>query len=132
VTASAHHRLRRRGASRPSALTARATLSERVEELRHSADDYPTKPFDLPEQAARIDALLRRRGWTRPERPDAERATIGRLAVDQNARGDGQRRAGLARRWSSTSCVTFDNANQVVTTSCSPRWTCRRRAARAT
>ncbi len=68
-------------------LTARATLTDRVEGLRHGADDYLTKPFDLPELVARIDALLRRHGWTRPTPATAiERATVGRLTVDFRTR----------------------------------------------
>lgn len=76
--------LRRRGDITPIlVVTARGTLTDRVEGLRHGADDYLTKPFDLPELVARIDALLRRHGWTRPATgPTLERATVGRLEVD--------------------------------------------------
>jgi len=76
--------LRRSGDITPIlVVTARGTLTDRVEGLRHGADDYLTKPFDLPELVARIDALLRRHGWTRPPGgPTLERATIGRLDVD--------------------------------------------------
>jgi DNA-binding response OmpR family regulator len=41
-------------------LTARDGLGEKVEGLDAGADDYLTKPFDYPELAARIRALLRR------------------------------------------------------------------------
>lgn len=64
-------------------LTARSTLADRVDGLRHGADDYLTKPFDLPELVARIDALLRRHGWARPTSTQTiERAQVGRLTVD--------------------------------------------------
>ncbi|MEK6749158.1 MAG: response regulator [Pseudomonadota bacterium] len=43
-------------------LTARDTVVDRVKGLDNGADDYLTKPFDLVELAARIRALLRRRG----------------------------------------------------------------------
>jgi two-component system OmpR family response regulator len=41
-------------------LTARDTLEERVAGLDMGADDYMTKPFDLPEFEARVRALIRR------------------------------------------------------------------------
>lgn len=42
-------------------LTARDSLSDRVGGLDLGADDYLTKPFDLPELEARIRALIRRK-----------------------------------------------------------------------
>ena len=42
-------------------LTARDRLSDRVTGLDVGADDYLTKPFDLPELEARIRAMLRRK-----------------------------------------------------------------------
>jgi len=41
-------------------LTARDTLEDRVNGLDLGADDYMTKPFDLPEFEARVRALIRR------------------------------------------------------------------------
>src|SRR5512146_552324 len=41
-------------------LTARDTLEDRVTGLDLGADDYLTKPFDLPEFEARVRALIRR------------------------------------------------------------------------
>jgi two-component system OmpR family response regulator len=41
-------------------LTARDTLEDRVAGLDLGADDYMTKPFDLPEFEARVRALIRR------------------------------------------------------------------------
>jgi two-component system OmpR family response regulator len=45
-------------------LTARDAVADRVTGLRAGADDYVTKPFDLDEVTARIDALLRRAGMS--------------------------------------------------------------------
>jgi len=54
-------RLRERRSTVPVlVLTARDTLEERVEGLDAGADDYMTKPFDLPEFEARVRALIRR------------------------------------------------------------------------
>jgi two-component system OmpR family response regulator len=54
-------RLRRRGSSVPVlVLTARDALADRVKGLDLGADDYLTKPFDLPELEARVRALIRR------------------------------------------------------------------------
>src|SRR4029078_11188164 len=41
-------------------LSARASLDDRVKGLDLGADDYMTKPFDLPEFEARVRALMRR------------------------------------------------------------------------
>ena len=47
-------------------LTARDALTDRVTGLNTGADDYLTKPFAFDELIARIRALLRRSGLTRP------------------------------------------------------------------
>ncbi len=41
-------------------LTARGSWSEKVDGLNAGADDYITKPFHIPEVAARLNALIRR------------------------------------------------------------------------
>lgn len=41
-------------------LTARGQMTDKVVGLKLGADDYLTKPFDMPELLARIEALLRR------------------------------------------------------------------------
>ncbi|UUZ82247.1 response regulator transcription factor [Paenibacillus sp. P26] len=43
-------------------LTARDSVEDRVQGLDTGADDYMTKPFEVPELLARVRALLRRRG----------------------------------------------------------------------
>lgn len=60
-------RLRQRKSALPVLiLTAWDSLEDRVKGLDLGADDYLTKPFDLPEFEARVRALLRR-GWAAGE-----------------------------------------------------------------
>lgn len=59
-------------------LTARGTLEARIDGLRLGADDYVSKPFELPELLARIEALLRRRRW----HGAGDRVRIGLLDID--------------------------------------------------
>jgi two-component system OmpR family response regulator len=62
-------------------LTARDTLDDRVLGLDSGADDYMTKPFDLPEFEARVRALIRR-GHSAPGASLAH----GRVRLDVAAR----------------------------------------------
>ncbi|MEE4217647.1 MAG: response regulator transcription factor [Xanthomonadales bacterium] len=62
-------KLRRRGREFPIlVLTARSDWQDKVKGLEAGADDYLTKPFQVEELMARINALLRRTGGhARPE-----------------------------------------------------------------
>ncbi len=54
--------VRRRGVDAPVLmLTARGQMVDKVVGLKLGADDYLTKPFEMPELMARLEALLRRR-----------------------------------------------------------------------
>jgi two-component system alkaline phosphatase synthesis response regulator PhoP len=73
--------LRQRGVQTPVImLTARGQVVDRVVGLKLGADDYVTKPFDMAELCARIEARLRRAPAS--ERPDAETYTFGPVHVD--------------------------------------------------
>jgi two-component system response regulator MprA len=55
--------LRARGVNAPILfLTARDTLSDRLSGFTAGGDDYVTKPFDIEELTARLQALIRRAG----------------------------------------------------------------------
>jgi two-component system, OmpR family, response regulator QseB len=58
-------RLRRQGVTTPVlVLTARGTVTDRIEGLDAGAEDYLVKPFDVDELLARLRALLRRHADT--------------------------------------------------------------------
>jgi DNA-binding response OmpR family regulator len=80
--------LRRRGIAAPVLmLTARDSVSDKVEGLDAGADDYLAKPFEFAELLARLRALLRRaRDIREPE------ITVADLIVD--TRGQTARRGG--------------------------------------
>jgi two-component system OmpR family response regulator len=62
-------------------LTARGAMDQRVKGLDLGADDYMTKPFDVPELEARVRVLLRRRSGLH----DA-RVGFGDIALDTVSR----------------------------------------------
>ncbi len=64
-------------------LTARGRLEDKLEGLGEGADDYLTKPFQLPELLARVEALLRR---SRAVRSASSRLAFGAVEVDLSAR----------------------------------------------
>ena len=59
-------------------LTARDELDSRVRGLQDGADDYLTKPFDLPELLARMHALIRRAQF----RHSDTTLTVGDVTMD--------------------------------------------------
>ena len=64
-------------------LSARDRLQDKVRGLEIGADDYMTKPFQLPELVARVEALLRRR---RSGRRAATALGFGDVRIDPEAR----------------------------------------------
>ncbi len=92
------HALRARQSLVPVLLiTARDTLSDRVEGLDLGADDYLVKPFDLEELSARIRAALRREA-----RQPAVALRHGAVSLDPAAKSamlDGQLLALTAREF---------------------------------
>jgi DNA-binding response OmpR family regulator len=65
-------------------LTAKSLPEDVVQGLESGADDYLSKPFDLPVLLARVKGLIRRRDWTRNGGVDGtlEKARVGDAEVD--------------------------------------------------
>lgn len=63
-------------------LTARDEVADRVDGLRHGADDYLVKPYAFDELVARIDAITRRR---RPDEPEPRRYAYRDIVFDRDA-----------------------------------------------
>jgi two-component system alkaline phosphatase synthesis response regulator PhoP len=75
--------LRIRGSSTPILfLTARGEIADRVVGLKLGGDDYLTKPFDMMELTARVEALLRRAGASAPAGTTGVRYAFGDVEVD--------------------------------------------------
>lgn len=64
-------------------LTARAQTEDKVSGLKIGADDYVTKPFDMQELMARVEALLRRA----PNKPAVHMSAFQFGAIQVNLRG---------------------------------------------
>jgi two-component system alkaline phosphatase synthesis response regulator PhoP len=74
--------LRRAGLITPVLmLTARGQVTDKVVGLKLGADDYLTKPFEMIELLARVEAILRR-APIRPASTSSEMYQIGPLSVD--------------------------------------------------
>ena len=65
-------------------LTAKAETEDKVTGLRSGADDYITKPFEMREVLARIEAVLRRSDRHAPE-ASARRLSFDKLTIDMDA-----------------------------------------------
>ena len=65
-------------------LTAKAQLDDKIAGLQQGADDYITKPFEMREVLARIEAVLRRSDRNAPEQP-ARRLSFDKLTIDMDA-----------------------------------------------
>ena len=64
-------------------LTAKSETDDKVLGLKSGADDYITKPFEMREVLARIEAILRRTATVRPT--NSNRLVFDRLIIDMDA-----------------------------------------------
>ena len=65
-------------------LTAKSETDDKVMGLRSGADDYITKPFEMKEVLARIEAVLRRADRC-PQENTARRLVFDKLVIDMDA-----------------------------------------------
>ncbi len=65
-------------------LTAKGETDDKVSGLRAGADDYITKPFEMKEVLARIEAVLRRSGGTATEKK-SRRLVFDQLIIDMDS-----------------------------------------------
>jgi DNA-binding response OmpR family regulator len=104
--------LRGRGKTIPVLmLTARDGLSDRVTALDLGADDYMTKPFEVPELVARCRALIRR-----AHAVASSRVTFGQLEIDmahKRAVVEGRALDLTQREWAIFECLVL-NAGRLV------------------
>ncbi len=65
-------------------LTAKGETDDKVSGLRHGADDYITKPFEMREVLARIEAVLRRASGIVAEKK-VRKLSFDKLTIDMDA-----------------------------------------------
>ncbi len=65
-------------------LTAKSEVTDKVQGLKSGADDYVTKPFEMREVLARIEAVLRRSSGAAPEQK-SRRLVFDKLTIDMDA-----------------------------------------------
>ncbi len=65
-------------------LTAKGETADKVSGLKSGADDYITKPFEMKEVLARIEAVLRRSSGVTAEKK-ARRLTFDNLVIDMDS-----------------------------------------------
>jgi len=107
--------LRKRGMDVPVLiLSARNKTPDKVSGLKLGADDYLSKPFDLPELLARVEAMLRRRNSEQERQPPL---TFGDVTIDRAARNVdvGGKSVGLSAREFDLLCLLAESPGQVFT-----------------
>ncbi len=66
-------------------LTAKGETGDKVAGLKMGADDYITKPFEMKEVLARIEAVLRRGSCTDAAQETSKRLTFDKMIIDLDA-----------------------------------------------
>ena len=65
-------------------LTAKGETNDKVSGLKSGADDYVTKPFEMKELLARVEAVLRRTS-SAPVQESARRLSFDKMTIDMDA-----------------------------------------------
>ena len=65
-------------------LTAKGELDDKIAGLKSGADDYVTKPFEMKELLARVEAVLRRTG-SAPAEEKTRRLSFDKMTIDMDA-----------------------------------------------
>jgi DNA-binding response OmpR family regulator len=65
-------------------LTAKGETDDKVAGLKSGADDYITKPFEMKEVLARVEAVLRRSSGVSTEKK-ARKLTFDKMTIDMDA-----------------------------------------------
>ena len=78
-------KIREEGATPVIMLTAKGETNDKVSGLKMGADDYITKPFEMKEVLARIEAVLRRGGTQEAPQQTTKRLVFDKLVVDLDA-----------------------------------------------
>ena len=103
-------------------LTAKGETDDKVAGLKSGADDYVTKPFEMKEVLARIEAVLRRTSGVTAEKK-ARRLVFEKLVIDMDAFEllvDGKKIDTPPRRWS---CCTIWHPLPTGSTPATSCWT---------
>ena len=77
-------KIRQEGQTPVIMLTAKGETNDKVSGLKKGADDYITKPFEMKEVLARIEAVLRRSSGAAAEKK-ARRLVFDKLVIDMDA-----------------------------------------------
>ena len=93
-------------------ISARGSLTDKIEGLELGADDYLTKPFYLPELSARVNAIIRRRSFGGNNTLQFDQLTIDVLDKTVHANG---KALDLTRKEYELLIYFASNRNRVVT-----------------
>lgn len=99
-------------------LTNRTQIEDRLEGLQGGADDYISKPFDMREVVARVQAVVRRKSGIPIEPSNNARLNVGRWHLDPDRHclhDDTDKEINLSDRETELACIFFANPGRTYT-----------------